>query len=258
MTKDSRDRFTGAAAGYARYRPGYPPALVDWVVAEAGLGPGDPVADVGCGTGISTRLFAERGLDVVGIEPNPDMLGEARAAGGARYLPGEAGATGLEDASVALVVVAQALHWFELEPALAEFARILKPGGSVAALYNLRAESPFMREYDALLRRFSAEYGVLEGWQQALAALEAHPRVECPRRLELAHAQQLDLDGLFGRALSSSYVFRGVSDRDGFTTALSALHARYAQGGIVAFPYRAVALVIRLTRGLGAGERPTP
>jgi len=67
-------RFSGAAAGYARFRPGYPEALVDWVVAESAVREGDRVVDVGCGTGILTRMLARRGFDVVGIDPNEDML----------------------------------------------------------------------------------------------------------------------------------------------------------------------------------------
>lgn len=128
-------------------------------MAEA-AGPGDRVADVGCGTGILTDLLADRGLDVVGIDPNEDMLAEARRAGGrAEYRGGEAAATGLGDASVALVTVAQAFHWFDTDAALGELHRVLRPGGHVAALWNLRASGPLMAEYDRLLRRFSREYG---------------------------------------------------------------------------------------------------
>ncbi len=71
---DPRHRFSGAAAGYARFRPGYPDALVDRVVTEAGVKSGDPVADVGCGTGIFTRMLAARGLEVTGIDPDPAVM----------------------------------------------------------------------------------------------------------------------------------------------------------------------------------------
>ena len=110
---DPRERFCGAAADYARFRPSYPPALLDWILAESRVQPADRVADVGCGTGILSRLLAERGLAVVGIDPNEDMLAEARAAGGpAEYVRGEAAVTGLADASIVLVTVAQAFHCF--------------------------------------------------------------------------------------------------------------------------------------------------
>jgi SAM-dependent methyltransferase len=244
---DPRERFAGAASGYARSRPSYPGPLVDWVLAEAGVRRGNHAADVGCGTGIFTRILAERGLEVVGVDPSEDMLAEARAAGGpAKYHRGEAASTGLDDASVALVTVAQAFHWFDADAALAEFHRVLRPGGRVAAIWNLRAESSFMAEYQALLRRFSSEYSVMETWEESLARLRAHPRVTAPRDFEAPNTQVFDFEGLRGRAWSSSYVFRGVRDGEGFDTALRALFDAHARDGAIEFPYRAVALSFRV------------
>jgi SAM-dependent methyltransferase len=244
---DPRERFTGAASGYARFRPSYPGALVDRILVDARVLPGDRVADVGCGTGILTRLLSERALDVVGIDPNEDMLAEARAAGGPVYRRGEAASTGLEDASVALVTVAQAFHWFDADTALAEFRRVLRPGGHVAAIWNLRAESPFMAEYQALLRRFSAEYSVVESWEEALARLREHPRAADPRAFEAPNAQVFDFEGLRGRAWSSSYVRRGVKDGAGFDAALRDLFDAHAREGVLEFPYRTVGLVFRVS-----------
>jgi SAM-dependent methyltransferase len=244
---DPRERFAGVASTYARCRPSYPPALVDWVLTEARVRCGDRAADVGCGTGILTRLLAERGLEVVGIDPNEDMLAEARAGGGpAEYRLGEAAATGLEDASLALVAVAQAFHWFDADRALAEFHRVLKPGGHVAVIWNVRGSSPFMAGYEAALRRFSPEYPAIQGGDEALARLREHPRVADPRQREVPNGQVFDLDGLLGRAWSSSYVHRGVEDREGFDAALRALFDTHARGGVVEFPYRTVALIFRV------------
>jgi len=241
---DPRRRFEGGACGYARYRPGYPDSLVDWVIGEAGTGAGDPVADVGCGTGILTRMLGARGLHVVGIDPSADMLAQARAAGeGAEYRRGEAADTGLPDGSVALVTVAQAFHWFDLEAALAEFHRVLRPGGHVAAIWNIRGEGPFMAGYDALLRRFSTQYAVLDSWEATLASLKHHPRVSRPRERRVTHAQRFDREALHGRAWSSSYVRHGVADPAAFDAALLTLFDAHARGGAIDFPYRAVALV---------------
>src|SRR5262245_19448110 len=103
MRVDPRERFTQTADRYDRYRPSYPGALIDWIIKTAGLSPGAPVADIGCGTGISSRLFAAQGYEVIGIDPNQETLSRARqAGGGARYLCGEASATGLGAAEVDL------------------------------------------------------------------------------------------------------------------------------------------------------------
>jgi SAM-dependent methyltransferase len=248
VSLDSRERFSGLAGLYERHRPSYPAALLDWIVASAGLAPGDPVADVGCGTGISTRLFAERGFDVVGIDPNQAMLAEARASGPGRYLPGEAAATGLPARSMALVSVAQAFHWFDIPATLREFRRVLRPQGWCAVYWNVRASSPFLDEYDRLLREHSSEYAVLDKPANTLTALMARPELRDVREGEFAYSQTFDRDGLFGRAYSSSYVVHGIADHAAFDGALGALFGRHARHGHVEFAYRTLAACFRLAK----------
>lgn len=205
------------------------------------------MADLGCGTGIATRLLAARGLDVVGIDPSPPMLERARRAGGARYAVGEAAATGLPDASQDLVTAAQAFHWFADDAALGEIARVLRPGGWVAAWWNVRRrDDPFQSAYEALLRRMSAEYRRVPRPDEALARLAAHPRVRDWTPAEFADEQPLDREALLGRARSSSYVVHGVADRGAFEAALGALFDAHAVGGRVAFRYRIRAACWRL------------
>lgn len=252
---DPRARFGPVAGRYQRARPSYPSALVDWVLAQAGLpahverAPGrvPRIADVGCGTGIATRLFAARGFDVVGVDPSAGMLDEARAAGGgAAYVLGEAAATTLAPASVDLVIVAQALHWFDLDAALGEFTRILAPGGTCAAFWNERAVNAFEADYEPLLRRFSREYKSRSHATPVLAALRASPRVQELREARFTYRQDLDREALFDRVHSSSYVAHGVADRAGFDAALSALFERHQQGGRVALDYDTLAVAWRL------------
>jgi SAM-dependent methyltransferase len=245
---DSRTRFDRTASDYERFRPGYPAELLDWVLATTGVEAGAPVADLGCGTGISTRLLAARGLDVVGIEPSAAMLERARrAGGGARYRAGEAAATGLASASQALVTGAQAFHWFCDEPALREIARVLRPGAWCAAWWNVRRDDdPLQREYEALLRRHSAEYSRVPRPRQALERLAGHPRVRDWTPTELAHEQLLDREAFLGRARSSSYVAHGVADRGAFEAALSALFDAHGVAGGLPLRYRVLAACWRL------------
>lgn len=250
MSSDSRERFTGAADLYEKYRPSYPAALVDWVLDGASFPPGGVLADVGCGTGISTRLFAARGLDVIGIDPNAAMLERARSAGGpARYARGEAAATGLPDASVDLVTVAQAFHWFDLPAALGEFARVLKPRGRVAVFWNVRHLAPgFMEDYDQALVEFSSEYHVVESHEKTAERLKHAPGLVDVRAASFEHSQPFDHAGLLGLAHSSSYVLHGVADKAGFDRRLEAVFARHARDGRVSFLYRTIALGFGLTR----------
>jgi len=243
---DPRDRFSDAADLYHRYRPSYPDSLLDWIERTTGLHPPARVADVGCGTGISSRLLAERGYDVTGIDPNEPMLVHARAAGGARYLAGTATETRLAAESTDLVTVAQAFHWFDVPAALAEFRRILATPGWCAAFWNLRRPSPFMDDYDRLLRAHSTEYEVLLKPEPTIQSILQADGVGDVRQAEFPNRQLLDREGVFGRAHSSSYVVHGVADPEAFDRALGELFDHHQSGGTVEFPYRTVAVCSRL------------
>ena len=243
---DSRTRFAASAEHYQQHRPSYPDALVDWVIDTTGQRPPARVVDVGCGTGIATRLFAARGYHMVGVDPNREMLAFAQAKGGARYLCAEAASTALRARSVDLVLAAQCFHWFDTAPTLRELARVLQPDGWCAVFWNLRAQSPVMDDYDGLIRTFSSEYDVLVQQEAAPSALRAAAGVVACRETELPNAQTLDREGLFGRAYSSSCVTHGVTDRAGFERGLSALFERHQSGGRVELRYRTVCLCFQI------------
>lgn len=151
------ERFSGFAAVYDSYRPAPPAAIVDLLIQLAGGGTPSLVADIASGTGLSTLIWARRAADVIGIEPNSDMRAEAErhaAAANApiRFNEGLSSATGLGDGCADIVTVSQALHWMEPEPAFAEIARILRPGGVFAAYdcdwpptLNWEAEQAYLR-----------------------------------------------------------------------------------------------------------------
>ena len=242
---DPRRRFTATVEMYDKFRPSYPGELVDWVLERAGRP--ETAADVGCGTGISTRLFAERGLTMTGVDANPDMLKKAQARGGAEYVRGEARQTGLPEHAFDLVIAAQAFHWFEVEPALTEFKRILKPGGACAAFWNDRTNgTPFMKGYEDLLLAYSSEYKKLRGKQGAIADITNSPQVGGLAKEEFRNVQVMDRGVFLGRVYSSSYVVHGVSRPRDFAKELDALFERHEKDGRVEFVYGAAAICWRL------------
>jgi ubiquinone/menaquinone biosynthesis C-methylase UbiE len=128
-------RWYGFAETYDRYRPQPPTAVVDLLKMLAQKPP-ETVVDLGAGTGLSTRIWAGHARQVIGIEPNPDMRKEAALQTDSHdvvYRAGLSTSTGLEDASVDIVTISQALHWMEPQPTFVEVARILRPEGVFAA-----------------------------------------------------------------------------------------------------------------------------
>jgi SAM-dependent methyltransferase len=140
VTRSRHDRslsFGSAAAAYERGRPSYPPEAIDWLLPRGAR----RVLDLGAGTGKLTTRLAERGLDVVAVDPIPDMLEVLRASLPETHaLLGTAEEIPLEDNSVDAVLVAQAWHWVDPERAIPEVARVLRPGGRLGLVWNTRDE----------------------------------------------------------------------------------------------------------------------
>jgi SAM-dependent methyltransferase len=134
--------FTKQADSYVRGRPEYPSALDDWLRAPLGLAPGRSVADVGAGTGKFTRLLVHSGAGVIAVEP-VDAMREKLAISlpQVQALPGTAQSLPLADDAVDAVTCAQAFHWFATTDALREFHRVLRPGGVLGLVWNVRDES---------------------------------------------------------------------------------------------------------------------
>lgn len=247
-TRPVTDYFTGLADGYESHRPGYPTEAI--TAALEGLAPPVRVADVGCGTGICTRILAEAGAEVIGLEPNADMLAVARrhpapgAPGkeGIVYRQGSAEQTGLPDASVDLILCAQAFHWFDAPAALAEFHRILISGGRLALLWNRRDQSdPFMAGYEEIAGRaqeHARDQGRLtrrnRAYDPATGGLFTNVR-----KLVYPNAQRLDRSGLIGRARSASYFPRAGALKDELEARLHQLFDEHQRDGLITFRQRA-------------------
>jgi SAM-dependent methyltransferase len=157
-------RFSARVENYIRYRPGYPPQVLETLRTECGLTPQSIVADIACGTGIFTRVLLDNGNRVYGVEPNREMR-EAAERLLANYpnftsIAGTAEATTLPDRTIDIATAAQAAHWFNLPKARKEFPRILKPKGWAVLLWNERSTdtTPFLRSYEDLLLAYGTDY----------------------------------------------------------------------------------------------------
>lgn len=241
---DPKERFSDRVADYVKHRPGYPRAVGELLARLGSLGPGRVVADVGSGTGIFSRLLLETGARVIGIEPNAAMRAAAEEAlrGEPRFesRSGSAEATGLGDASVDLVTAAQAFHWFDPARTRVELARVLRPAGPVALVWNQREDTPLNRDYEAMLERFAPDYASVRERDRA-----AEPKIRAffaPSAAELAtfdNGQSLDAAGLRGRLTSSSYAPRAESLLyEPMMTELDAIFHRHQEGGRVVIAYR--------------------
>lgn len=247
MNEPSRDplaRFSDRVQDYVNYRPHYSYDVVQALQAACGLTVEHLVADIGCGTGLLAEIFLNHGNRVIGVEPNREM----RLAG-AEYLSrfpkfsmveGSAENTSLGDASADFVVAGQAFHWFRPPEARVEFARILKPGGWTVLVWHDRNidATPFLRGYEALLRRFSNDYEQVT--HKYLASYDALQRFFAPNEVRLIkqrNEQRLDFDGLRGRLLSSSYIPKSGERHEAMMRALPKLFEENAADGQVVLEY---------------------
>jgi SAM-dependent methyltransferase len=250
--RDPKERFSDRVDDYVRFRPGYPPALLDLLKNACGLGPDCVVADVGSGTGILTRLLLDSGARVIGVEPNAAMRAAAEhaLAGNDRFesINASAEATTLQVGSADLVTAAQAFHWFDPPRTRIEFARILRPSGFVALIWNQRGDTVFNRDYEEMLERHAVEYAhVRERDRAAEPKIRAFFGPASPAVARFDHEQRFDEAGLRGRLTSSSYAPRaGDPSHEPMLRRLSEIFATHSREGLVTFSYETVAWYGRL------------
>jgi SAM-dependent methyltransferase len=240
----STARFSDRVDDYVRYRPDYPAALLDWLQREHGVSTDWLVADIGAGTGISSKMLLDAGYRVIAVEPNAPMRAAAEKwlGGNAHFstIDGRADATGLDDASVDLVTVAQAFHWFDEEATRREFARILRSGGLAAIWWNSRrlTGTPFLENYELLLQTYGTDYTIVAERYADDARMRAWFGKGFVGSAHFAHSQQLDFEALRGRLMSSSYAPK--EDHPNHAPMLKALRELFdacTEHGTISFDY---------------------
>lgn len=218
MSGDEVSRwFSRAAADYEQARPGYPRAVLDMLVDDAGLGRGHRVCDLAAGTGKLTRLLVAEGADVVAVEPVASMRDQLIAAvPDVEVLDGTAESIPLPDDAVDLVTVAQAFHWFDAPAALDEIARVLRPGGSLVLIWNVRDESvDWVRRFTEIIIAgtdgipYRRDY-TFDHWAETVAA---SGRFTPLYEVRFDNAQPTDVELVVARAASTSYVSALPDDR---------------------------------------------
>ena len=232
--------FSEVADAYERARPTYPDAAARWLVGDE---PCD-VVDLGAGTGKLTRSLVALGHRVTAVEPLDEMRAElVRAVPGVPALAADAESIPLPDASADVVTCAQAFHWFDHVVALPEIARVLRPHGRLALVWNSRDDR------DPWMARLSAIIGneTVQEWD-VFPVLEQDGLFGPVETVEFSFEQGLDRDGLLDLVLSRSYLAKlPPPDREPTLDAVARLYDETAEADGVRLAY--VTECFRATKG---------
>jgi ubiquinone/menaquinone biosynthesis C-methylase UbiE len=226
------ERFSNRVENYVKYRPTYPPEVLDLFRDAMNLQNDSIVADIGSGTGISAKLFLENGNTVFGIEPNEAMRGAAenflQDFPNFQSVNGTAETTNLENKSVDFIVAAQSFHWFKKTETRKEFKRILKDNGFVVLIWNERQldSTDFLRGYEQLLIEFGTDYARVRHENITKETLQDFFKTDFEQKT-FPNVQTVDFGGLKGRMLSSSYIPTAENPR--FPEMLEKLETLFAE-----------------------------
>jgi ubiquinone/menaquinone biosynthesis C-methylase UbiE len=215
------ERFQGFAAHYDAYRPQPPDIILDILTQLARVERPRLVVDLGSGTGLSTRIWAKRAEQVIGVEPSDDMRRQAEthtdSQSNVRYQAGFSTATGLPDNCADIVTCSQSLHWMEPNGTFAEVARILRPGGVFAA-YDCDWPATMHWEAEQAENLFMERVGKLEHerglsrdvkrWrkEEHLLRMQASGRFRYAKEVVVHSVEQGNAERLIGLAFSQGGV----------------------------------------------------
>jgi SAM-dependent methyltransferase len=257
--RDPTERFSDRAQAYASGRPGYPAAIGPHLARELGLAPGARIADLGSGTGLSSRIFLDAGFRVVGVEPNAPMraVAEAEFASQPAFssVGGMAQGTTLDDSSVDCIAAAQAFHWFDIPATRSEALRILKRPPRAVLIWNVRRtdDSGFAQGYEQLLLRFGREYPQIRDRHTDEGSISEFFGGPHWRRADFDNPTELDFGLLSARASSTSYLpGPGDAGHAAMMAELRSLFEAHQRGGRVAMGYVTRVYYGNLDGNLGA------
>lgn len=219
-TNTAHHLFTDKAEAYARYRPKYPPVVFDFILKPFDNPEEIKAVDVGAGTGIASRLLADRGPRVIAAEPNLAMIESAESHPRINYIHTNAEDLPLLKHSADLITVFQAFHWFNFRKSLKHFKRILKPDGKISIIWSYWDNSDaFTAEYSKLIRnaadknpdRVSPYSGFPSGLvkrvrMKMLWKIHYLPYFSNVQQFTHRYKREVDLDDLIGDAFSQSYL----------------------------------------------------
>jgi SAM-dependent methyltransferase len=188
--------FTGLAEDYTRYRPDYSAAVLDAVLGVLRRPPAElDAVDVGAGTGIWTRMLSARGFrSVTAVEPNEDMRSKGMAHSenrGILWRAGSGEATTLPAASADLVSMASSFHWVDFDRGVAEFDRILRPGGCFVAIWNPRylENNPLLVEIESHLATLRPDIKRVSSGRSGLTEVLTRKLEDCRRFPEVVYLE---------------------------------------------------------------------
>jgi SAM-dependent methyltransferase len=237
--------YTKEAGSYSRGRPDYPEGLSRWLKDTLGLAPGQRAADVGAGTGKFSKLVAATGAETFAVEPVDAMREQAAKLEGVQAVAGTAQSIPLPDGSMDVVTCAQAFHWFASSEALDEFARVLKPGGRLGLVWNVRNErTDWVKDITTLITPYEGDAPrFYKGdWRKPFP----HPEFSALQEVEFTHAHVGPPDQvIIDRFMSVSFLAALPPSENAYVRGkleeLIATHPALKGQAIVSFPYQTLA-----------------